>query len=179
MSGSAPHDGAVHPDPILTPAARALLVSARRGVLATVGPDGLPRLVPVCYALAADEATPGRLILYTPLDEKRKRVTDPHLLGRVRDLIARPEVTLLVDRWDEDWRRLAWLRLEGTAVLLEPAGDTRPEHAAAVAALRAKYPQYVRQDLETRPVIRVAVSGVLGWQAPEERGGSDTSGALA
>jgi PPOX class probable F420-dependent enzyme len=123
-------------------------------VLATVAPDGHPRLVPVCYALAADEATHGRLILYTPLDEKRKRASDPHRLARVRDLIARPQVTLLVDRWDEDWRRLAWLRLEGTAVLLEPAGDTRPEHAAAVAALRAKYPQHVRQDLETRPVIR-------------------------
>jgi hypothetical protein len=79
--------------------------------------------------------------------------------------------------WDEDWRRLAWLRLEGTAVLLEPAGDARPEHAAAVAALRAKYPQYARQDLEARPVIRVAVSRVLGWQAPEERGGPDASGA--
>jgi PPOX class probable F420-dependent enzyme len=129
--------------------------------------------VPVCYALAADEATHGRPIVYTPLDEKRKRVTDPHRLARVRDLIARPQVTLPVDRWDENWRRLGWLRLEGAAVLLEPAGDARPEHAAAVAALRAKYPQYARQDLEARPVIRVAVSGVLGWQALEERGGSD------
>ncbi len=164
-------------DTILRPTAQALLVSARRGVLATVDPDGRPRLVPVCYALAADEATPGRLILYTPLDEKRKRVSDPHLLARVRDLIARPQVTLLVDCWDEDWRRLAWLRLEGTAVLLEPAGETRPEHVAAVAALRAKYPQYAHQDLEARPVIRVAVSGVLGWQALEERGGFDASKA--
>jgi len=164
-------------DTILTPAARVLLVSARRAVLATVAPDGRPRLVPVCYALAADEGTEGRPILYTPLDEKRKRVSDPHRLARVRDLIARPQVTLLVDRWDEDWRRLAWLRLEGTAVLLEPAGAARPEHAAAVAVLRAKYPQYVRQDLEARPVIRVAVSRVLGWQAREERGGSDASEA--
>jgi hypothetical protein len=97
MSGSAPHDGAVHPDTILRPTARALLVSARRGVLATVAPDGRPRLVPVCYALAADEATHGRLILYTLLDEKRKRVSDRHRLARVRDLIAGPQVTLLVD----------------------------------------------------------------------------------
>ena len=33
------------------------------------------------------------------LDEKRKRVSDPHRLARVRDLLARPQVTLLVDRY--------------------------------------------------------------------------------
>jgi hypothetical protein len=43
----------------------------------------------------------------------------------VRDLIVRPRVSLLADRWDEEWARLAWLRVEATASLVEP-GD--PEH---------------------------------------------------
>ena len=65
-------------------------------------------------------------------------------LARVRDIAADPRVTILVDRWDEDWTRLAWLRAEGRATLLDPGADT--EHAAVVAALRAKYPQYATTD---------------------------------
>ncbi|MGH2489397.1 MAG: pyridoxamine 5'-phosphate oxidase family protein, partial [Candidatus Limnocylindria bacterium] len=46
------HDGAVNPGRVLSPAARAFLAGARRAILATVAPDGRPRLVPVCFALA-------------------------------------------------------------------------------------------------------------------------------
>ena len=59
-------------------------------------------------------------------------------LARVRDMLARPAVTLLVDRWDEDWSRLGWVRIDGRAAIVEPG----PGHAAAIDALRAKYPQY-------------------------------------
>ncbi len=75
------HDGAVKPGRVLTPAARAFLAGARRAILATVAPDGRPRLVPVCFALAPDDDARGRPILYTPLDEKPKRVGDPHHLA--------------------------------------------------------------------------------------------------
>jgi hypothetical protein len=33
----------------------------------------------------------------------------------VRDILARLRAALLADRWDDDWSRLAWLRLEGDA----------------------------------------------------------------
>jgi len=173
ITAVARHDGAVNPGRVLTPAARAFLAGARRAILATVAPDGRPRLVPVCFALAPDDDARGRPILYTPLDEKPKRVGDPHQLARVRDLLVRPDVTLLVDRWDEDWQHLAWLRLDGTAALVEPDASQHHEHAAAVAALRAKYPQYARQDLEGRPLIRVVVARTRAWQAHEERPSSD------
>ena len=97
----------MNPGRVVTPAARAFLAGARRAILATVAPDGRPRLVPVCFALAPDDDARGRPILYTPLDEKPKRVGDPHQLARVRDLLVRPDVTLLVDHWDEDWQHLA------------------------------------------------------------------------
>ena len=140
---------------MLTDDDRALLGASRRAVLATIGPGGRPRLVPVCCVV-----DPDRPVVFSPLDEKPKRSDDPLALARVRDIAADPRVTLLADRWDEDWTRLAWLRLEGLAALF-PASD--PAHAAVVAALRARYPQSERQRLEDRPMIKVVVDRVVRW----------------
>ena len=159
------HHPPVGREPVLTIEEQAFLAAARRAVLATVDPTGLPRLVPICHVLAAG-AGGGPPVLYTPLDEKPKSVDDPRRLARVRDLEARPQVVILVDRWDEDWRRLAWLRASGPAEVMEPEGDAdRPggEHAAAVAALRRKYPQYADHALEGRPIIRVTIGRVSAW----------------
>ena len=150
---------------VLTDAERAFLRGAREAVLATIGPHGRPRLVPICFVLA--DTGDNRVILYSPLDEKTKRDPDPHRLARVRDILILPEVTLLVDRWDEDWSRLAWLRLDGLGEMLEPEPREREEHAAAIGLLRAKYPQYAGHDLESRPVIRVTVHRALSWGAVE------------
>ena len=121
-------------------------------------PDGRPRLVPVCFVV-----DPGQPVVYTPLDDKPKRVDDVRDLARVRDILERPAVTLLVDRWDEDWSRLAWLRLGGAATLIEPGPDREGERAAAIAALRAKYPQYASHRLEANPLIRIEIEDVARW----------------
>jgi PPOX class probable F420-dependent enzyme len=121
--------------------------------------------VPVCFVLGAREDRRGRPLLYTPLDEKAKRDPDPRSLARVRDILVLPEVTLLVDRWDEDWTRLGWLRLYGAGELLEPQPHEREEHATAVGALRDKYPQYRDQAIDTRPIIRVTCDRVVAWGA--------------
>ena len=86
----------------------------------------------------------------------------------MRDILERPEVAILVDHWDEEWQRLAWVRLAGVATVVAP-GDS-PDRSAAIAALRARYPQYGAHDLETRPLIRVAVSAIVSWQAAGEAG---------
>jgi PPOX class probable F420-dependent enzyme len=153
-------------DLVLTPVQRAFLAAARRAVLATIRPDGRPRLVPICFV-----PVPDRPVLYSPLDEKPKGVGDPHDLARVRDILRDPRVTLLVDVWDEDWSRLGWLRCAGSASLLEPSGDGAGEHQAAVTALRSKYPQYVDHDLPARPIIRIALERATSWAAsdPETR----------
>ena len=78
-----------------------------------------------------------------------------------------PELTLIIDRWDEDWDRLAWLRIYGHGELLEPQPGEQAEHAAAVALLRDRYPQYASHDLEHRPIIRVALERVVSWGAFE------------
>ena len=147
-------------DPVLSGAERAFLGAARRAVLATIAPDGRPRLVPICFVL--DDARP---ILYSPLDEKPKLMAEPRELARVRDLLRDPRVSVLVDRWDEDWTRLAWLRCHGSASLLEPTGPDATEHREAVAALRSRYPQYETHDLANPPLIRIVLVRATSWGA--------------
>jgi PPOX class probable F420-dependent enzyme len=140
----------------MTPAERTLLDAARTATLATMGVDRRPRLVPICFVVVDD-------VVWSPLDEKPKAVRDVRHLARVRDIMARPDVSLLVDRWSEDWSELAWLRIGGRATLVEP--DAVPP--GVIAALRAKHPQYRDHDLEHRPALRIEVATTAGWSARE------------
>jgi hypothetical protein len=45
------------------------------------------------------------------------------------------------------------------------AGDRADERATAIAALRAKYAQYVSHHLETRPIIRIEIERTTSWGA--------------
>lgn len=137
----------------------AFLVGARRAILATIDPDGRPRPVPICFIV--DAADPARVRVLTPLDDKPKATDDKRVLARVRDIRKRPEVSVLVESWDEDWSRLGWLRLNGQATLLEP-GDV-PTHA--VERLRDKYPQYATHALESSPMIAIEIERATSWGA--------------
>jgi PPOX class probable F420-dependent enzyme len=145
---------------------------SRTATLGTIAEDGRPRLVPICFVLDGN-------VLFTPIDEKPKRGSDPRQLARIRDIERRADVTVLIDRWDEDWTHLAWLRIDGRASLAEDP----VERASAIAALRAKYPQYAGHDLERRPLIRIAIQRVRSWgdfsdpgrSRPPSAGGSGSS----
>ena len=143
----------------LTRGQRDLLASARRATLATIDPRGRARLVPICFVMDEDA---GPVVVLSPLDEKPKAGSDPLDLARVRDIAARPEVTVLVDRWSEDWSELAWLRLAGRATIV-PVADP-----ATIAALRAKHPQYASHDLEHRPMIRIEIESLTSWGLAED-----------
>ena len=119
-----------------------VLSSARRAVLATIREDGSPRLVPITYAVAHDG---DAMVLYSALDEKPKTVGNVRDLERVRDILARPRVAVVVDHWSEDWTELAWVRLDGTASLLDPADRaadpaSAAEHKHAIGLLRRALP---------------------------------------
>jgi PPOX class probable F420-dependent enzyme len=152
-------------DPILTAEERRFLADARQGTLATLDPDGLPRLVPICHAVAGTDDKLGRPLLYTPIDEKPKASPDPRRLARMRDLLVLPTAVVLVDRWDEDWTRLGWLRVYGRAEILEPQPHEVEEHAGAIRLLREKYEQYRSQKLEDRPIIRLTIDRAVSWGA--------------
>jgi PPOX class probable F420-dependent enzyme len=135
----------------LTPEVEAFVRSRRVARLASVDERGRPHVVPVCFVL--DGAS-----VYSALDEKPKRVADSSL-RRVRNIVANPEVQLLLDEYDEDWRHLAYVQLGGRAELIE-SGD---EHSTAVRLLRQKYRQYESMDLAVRPVIALRVERATAW----------------
>ncbi len=152
-------------EPILTADERRFLADVRSAVLATTDPHGRPRLVPICHVVGERDDGLGRPLLYTPIDEKPKASDDPAKLSRVRDLLVLPAAVVLAERWDEDWTRLGWLRVYGSAEILEPQPHEREEHATAVDALRAKYHQYREHRLEGRPIIRITISEARSWGA--------------
>ena len=135
---------------MLTDAQYRFLDVSRVGRLATADAKGVPHLVPVCFAVDGMSA-------YITVDEKPKRTDIP--LKRLRNIQENPAVALTVDRWDEDWSRLAWIMLRGNAEIL----DVGVEHNAAQARLRARYPQYCSMDIAPLPVIAIRIARVLGW----------------
>ncbi len=140
-----------------TPAELRFVGERRVGHLATVSEAGAPAVVPICYALVEHDGEPA---IVSALDEKPKHVPDTEL-GRVRHILARPEVALVVDDYAEEWRRLAWVRVNGRAALVA-AGEEG--HAEAVLALRAKYPQYAGMTIEARPLIRITHLSAASWR---------------
>jgi PPOX class probable F420-dependent enzyme len=136
------------------PVAEDLLRRARVARLATADQSGRPHVVPVCFAFDGHA-------LYSAIDEKPKRVA-PRALRRMRNIEANPQAALVVDVYDEDWRRLTYVLVRGAADVLAPGGR---EHAAAVARLRRKYPQYRTMDLESRPVLRLTPHSIVRWTA--------------
>lgn len=145
--------------PMLSGAERRFVESMRIARLATADANGAPHVVPVCYALASDN-------LYVTIDEKPKR-SDVRAMKRLRNIVQNPEVAVVVDRYDEDWSRLAWVMLRGRAEILD-AGD---EHDRAQAALRERYPQYRAMRIEPLPVIALRIDRVNAWGALAAQGG--------
>jgi PPOX class probable F420-dependent enzyme len=131
--------------------ARAFLDRQRVAHLATASADGQPHVVPICFALESER-------LYIAIDDKPKRGT-PNQLRRVRNILANPRVSIVADVYSEDWSRLGFVLIAGTARLID-AGN---EHMVAIRALRAKYPQYVAMALEQRPVIAVDIARTTIW----------------
>ena len=133
----------------------AFIRDRRVGHLATADAAGTPSVVPVCFALLDLGGVPAVAIA---IDEKPKG--DPRELQRVRNIGARPEVSLVVDDYHEDWQRLAWVLVRGRARIVEP-GDA--EHGPALAAVRAKYQQYTLMRLEELPVIVIENLSTTSW----------------
>jgi PPOX class probable F420-dependent enzyme len=125
---------------------------ARVARMATTDGAGRPLVVPVCYAFDGER-------LYSAIDAKPKRT---RALRRLRNIADNPRVSLVVDRYEEDWSRLCWVILEGRADVLA-AGDDRRR---GLELLLAKYPQYRTMDLArvAGPVILVRPDRLLAWR---------------
>ncbi len=131
-----------------------LLARSPRAVLATLRAGGAPHLVPVVFA--GDSRA-----LWFAVDGKPKRGRE---LQRIRHITRDSRVAMLVDHYDDDWQRLWWLRLDGSARLL--ARDC-PRGAMALGLLTDKYPQYRQVSLGTAdsPLVEVTVGTIRAWCA--------------
>jgi PPOX class probable F420-dependent enzyme len=138
-----------------TSAATALRELDRHRVahLATADTRGKPLVVPICFACGRDR-------IYSVVDEKPKRLPAARL-RRLRNIRANPQVALLADYYEEDWSRLAYILVEGTAKLLTNGA----EHIAAIRKLRDKYPQYRKMALADKPVIKISPRKMIHWKA--------------
>ena len=126
-----------------------LLDQARVARLAYLDGDDHPRVLPVTFAVADGAA-------WSAIDEKPKRRAEP---ARVDYLRRRPEASLLVDEYDDDWTRLAWVQLLGRIDVVA-AGSA----AEAMNALAAKYEQYAERS-PPGPLLRLTVDRALHWRA--------------
>ncbi len=124
---------------------------ARVGRLATTGEDGQPHIVPVCFVFDGEA-------LFTPIDGKPKTT---RRLKRIRNLKTNPRAALLVDHYEEDWRRLRYVLVEGEGSLVE--GERA---ALALASLHEKYTQYAKVEVGPE-VIRIKATSIVAWSAGE------------
>jgi PPOX class probable F420-dependent enzyme len=127
-----------------------MLAAERVARLAFLDEQDLPRVLPVTFAVWEGA-------VWSAIDRKPKRTAEP---ARVRRLRRRPEAALLVDRYDDDWSRLAWVELRGS-VSIEPAGP-------ALEALAARYEQY-RAEPPPGPLLRLEVERAAWWRAVDRR----------
>ena len=128
--------------------ARRRLEDALVARLATAGIK--PHVVPICFALDGDT-------MYLAVDRKPKRTTE---LQRLRNIATNPSVAVLVDHYEDDWTRLWWVRVDGTARIVD-GGD---ESVRALTLLAARYPQYQEQRPDG-PVVAIRIDRLTGWSA--------------
>lgn len=119
--------------------------------LATATPGGAPHLVPVVFAVG------GHDVVYTAVDAKPKTT---RRLRRLTNIESNPQVSLLVDHYDDDWARLWWVRADGLAAI-HADGEAM---TTGLRLLRTKYSQYQTVSLDG-PVIAVTVRRWSSWHA--------------
>jgi len=122
----------------------------------TIGARGVPHAVPVCFVYD------GRFF-YSAIDRKPKRVA-PGKLARLRNIARKPQVALLIDHYEENWKRLWFILIRGEAKLVPDSSGQ--ERAAAISALKEKYPQYAAGMLtDDAPLIRISPEKVSHWSS--------------
>jgi PPOX class probable F420-dependent enzyme len=131
-------------------AARARFTAEPVVRLGTADAQGRPHVVVVTFAVEGDT-------IYTAVDQKPKSGTN---LKRLRNVAENPFVTMLADRYSDDWDTLWWARADGRAEILA----VQSLMAGPLTLLASRYWQY-RQAPPTGPVIAVTVERWSGWAA--------------
>jgi len=134
-------------EPIDTDEAKARVTAARVARLATVTPEGRAHLVPCCFAMLGNT-------IVSAVDGKPKSTP---ALRRLANIATHPHVSMVIDRYDDDWSQLWWVRVDGTAHTLTSGS----EYEASLDALAEKYRQYI----DDRPQGAVIVIEPTTWRS--------------
>jgi PPOX class probable F420-dependent enzyme len=120
---------------------------ARVARLATADDFGRPHLVPLVFAVAGS-------VIHSAVDAKPKSST---ALRRLANIAVNPQVSVLVDHYDDDWSHLWWARADGQA-------RVHIDASVPIDVLARRYPQY-RAAPPDGPFIAIAIKHWSGWSA--------------
>jgi PPOX class probable F420-dependent enzyme len=137
----------------LSTGASRLIRSARVAHLATADRNGRPHVIPICFVFDGKN-------FYSPIDEKPKR-TAPSKLKRLRNIAENPQVSIVIDHYDENWAKLAYILITGRARVLASGSN----HRKAVNFLRRKYSQYRSMRIDRSPMIVIRPTRTTSWGA--------------
>ena len=126
--------------------------------LATADAAGQPHVIPFCYAFDGER-------VYFVVDQKPKRHTGKPL-KRIRNMLENPQAAIVIDDYDDDWTRLAYVLITGTTALV----DDEVEYARILARLRERYPQYRAMDLTfaNNAMVRISPTKLHAWGKIEQ-----------
>jgi len=136
----------------LTTRSLELITLERVAHLATADQYARPHVVPIVFVYEDP-------FVFTPIDAKPKSVEDWHDLRRIRNIETNGRASVLVDVYNENWAKLAWVRMDGVAEILTKGED----HSHALGLLAAKYKQYEGIPLGEAPVIRIRIEHIAEW----------------
>jgi len=111
---------------------KTLIKRAKVARLATVDQKSHPYVVPVVFVFHENS-------FFIPLDEKVKTV-DARKLKRVKNIEKNPNVTLLIDKYQNDWKKLFFLMIHGKATVIDGKNSKLMDKIHKL--LISKYPQY-------------------------------------
>ncbi len=111
---------------------KALIKGAKVARLATVDQKSHPYVVPVVFVFHENS-------IFIPLDEKVKTV-NARKLKRVKNIEKNPNVTLLIDKYQNNWKKLFFLMIHGKATVIDGKNSKLMDKVHKL--LISKYPQY-------------------------------------
>jgi PPOX class probable F420-dependent enzyme len=137
---------------------KTVIDKAKVARLATVDSECKPYLIPVVFVFDND-------CYFIPIDEKTKR-SKPENLKRIKNTQQNPNVALLIDEYDEDWRKLYFIMIQREASIIGGKELGQNEQVLLEKAhklLSGKYVQYQEIGIGEY-VIMIVPQKVITWK---------------
>ena len=141
---------------IIPPDIEEFIQRVRVARLATTDSDFKPHLVPVVFVFDGNH-------FFIPVDEKRKKAK-PEKLRRIKNIQGNSNVALLIDEYNEDWTRLAFVMIQGIASIEKSRPQADIQAQKALKLLTIKYTQYQRVGTG-EILIRIKPEKVVSWRS--------------